>query len=126
MQKNSIENFTLDPDLEGFYDSLTNKNTVKTLKQSLLKTHKHLKNRFIQNDDIRSLIHLHSIITDLTIQYLWENNNLNKYPNITLVAVGGYGRAEIHPHSDIDIMILLKDKSNTEINTNISLLLTNL
>ena len=67
MQKNSIENFTLDPDLEGFYDSLKNKNTVKTLKQSLLKTHKHLKNRFIQNDDIRSLIHLHSIITDLTI-----------------------------------------------------------
>ena len=126
MQKNSIENFTLDPDLEGFYDSLKNKSTVKTLKQSLLKTHKHLKNRFIQNDDIRSLIHLHSIITDLTIQYLWENNNLNKYPNITLVAVGGYGRAELHPHSDIDIMILLKDKSNTEINTNISLFLTNL
>ena len=127
MQKNSIENFISDPDFEWFAESLKKKNSISALKRSLSKINELLKNRFTQNnDDIRSLIHLQSITTDLAIKHLWESNNLNSSLDITLVAVGGYGRAELHPHSDIDIMILLKDKLKKEINTNIELFLTNL
>ena len=69
MQKNSIENFISDPDFEWFAESLKKKNSISTLKRSLLKINELLKNRFTQNnDDIRFLIHLQSITTDSYIR----------------------------------------------------------
>src|SRR5436190_19414866 len=52
-------------------------------------------------------------ILDLLLRYLWETakGNLSpqaqkEFPAISLLAIGGYGRAELNPHSDIDFMFL--------------------
>src|SRR6266700_2132636 len=52
-------------------------------------------------------------LLDVLLRYLWETakNTLSEqarkeFPALALVAIGGYGRAELNPHSDIDFMFL--------------------
>src|SRR5512142_2359649 len=52
-------------------------------------------------------------ILDVLLTYLWDaaRSNLSdqarkEFPAVSLVALGGYGRAELNPHSDIDFMFL--------------------
>ncbi len=50
---------------------------------------------------------------DVLLRYLWETARSNlseqarrEFPQVSLVAIGGYGRAELNPHSDMDFMFL--------------------
>jgi [protein-PII] uridylyltransferase len=62
---------------------------------------------FHQGMDIDSLIHGHAALVDALLTTLWQLHDLPEQPELVLVAVGGYGRGELHPGSDIDILILI-------------------
>ena len=42
----------------------------------------------------------------------WEESGLHNQNELGLFAVGGYGRKQLHPHSDIDLLLLSEQKIN--------------
>ncbi|MDA1301375.1 MAG: [protein-PII] uridylyltransferase [Proteobacteria bacterium] len=60
------------------------------------------------------LIHERAAFMDRILQLAWNRFDWNerlkswRKTRISLLAVGGYGRSELHPHSDIDLLILLE------------------
>jgi len=68
-----------------------------------------LKERFLAGEPVVDLVHLRAAIVDQLLIHLWRTHANYCSSVASLVAVGGYGRGELHPCSDVDIMLLLPD-----------------
>jgi [protein-PII] uridylyltransferase len=53
-----------------------------------------------------SLVHARAHLVDEVLRAAWNKFLPEGAPQLALVAVGGYGRGELLPHSDIDILLL--------------------
>ncbi|MAY43203.1 MULTISPECIES: [protein-PII] uridylyltransferase [unclassified Neptuniibacter] len=87
--------------------------TLPVYKEALGKIKESLDERFKDGDDIRKLVYGRAWEIDRILQTAWAQFNWPE-GKIALIAVGGYGRGELHPHSDIDLLILLSDDLDAE------------
>jgi [protein-PII] uridylyltransferase len=65
--------------------------------------------RFRVGAPITELIRARADFIDHLLASIWQRLAGPLADRFALAAVGGYGRQELHPHSDIDILILLDD-----------------
>ncbi|WIF66387.1 [protein-PII] uridylyltransferase [Metapseudomonas otitidis] len=63
--------------------------------------------RFANGRDIRRLVEDRAWFVDQILREAWARFDWSEDADIALLAVGGYGRGELHPYSDIDLLILL-------------------
>lgn len=81
-------------------------NTAPSDKASLKAAQAELIERFKAGRDIRLLVREWANAIDDVLRHAWLNLGLDQFNDLALLAVGGYGRAELHPASDVDVLIL--------------------
>ncbi|HEY7886425.1 MAG TPA: [protein-PII] uridylyltransferase, partial [Cellvibrionaceae bacterium] len=95
-------------DQNRFRDALSGgKPVIPIFKDAIAAANGQFNVRFREGEDIRSLIYERALFIDCILHYAWHQF---QWPaGISLEAVGGYGRCELHPQSDIDLLILLDE-----------------
>lgn len=97
-------------DLENLADQSgqsTPRQLIKTLKNAMEEADACLTRKFEARRDVNQLVKARAWVVDQLILHAW-NALIPSAENVSLVAVGGFGRGELHPHSDVDLLILLE------------------
>ncbi len=97
---------------------------IPLLRSVLKQTRQILDDRFTAGTPVEQLVHARAWIVDQVVQRIWQLHFAEHTEDMALVAVGGYGRSELHPCSDIDILILLKQDNADELKSKVEKFLT--
>lgn len=92
------------------------KDLVKTIRSAVTSA-------FKQGAAVNECVIGYAMTIDHLLWHAWYNHELHSC-NATLLAVGGYGRTELHLQSDIDLMILLKDNHDSQTGEKLKVFLT--
>ncbi len=102
------------------FDTLNVAPDVATFKSILAAAQRNFDAAFLANEDIRTLIGGRAALVDTVLCAAWSHFMPGGQRFASMVAVGGYGRGELHPHSDIDLLILLETASDVPPELNIA------
>lgn len=104
------------PDIDQLQQQLTDHPAIPLFRKALSTLYNALAERFRQGTSIPPLVHLRADIMDHIIRAAWQHAGLptENEADIMLLAVGGYGRGELLPHSDIDLWVVLR-KDNPDL-----------
>src|SRR5262247_3250734 len=81
----------------------------EAFRKELQEANAELFERFRADESVESLVHARAELIDAILREVWHSHLPAGYERWSLAAVGGYGRGELHPHSDVDILILVPE-----------------
>ena len=92
---------------------VTSQHDIQAINQWRSEVEQQLQESYDNGQTIRDVIKARSNCIDEALVLLWNHAGLDQ-TELGLFAVGGYGRREMLPHSDIDIMILSENEISEE------------
>jgi len=103
----------LNNEIEAFgKEHLRNDSQLVDYKNYLVKVSDLLLKQFYEQTPIVELLNARSFCVDQLLCYLWQHHMGQYQDELSVIAVGGYGRNELHPYSDIDLLILVPENLN--------------
>lgn len=98
---------------------------IKAINQWRSDVENQLQHEFENGKAIREIILTRSNLIDEALKFLWQHAELDQ-TDLGLFAVGGYGRREMMPYSDVDILILSEDDLTQEQENAITIFISSL
>ncbi|OZC36721.1 [protein-PII] uridylyltransferase [Marinobacter vinifirmus] len=86
----------------------SDRSPVSAARQLLRESYDADADAFREGADVRVLVRSRADTVDTVLRLIWNRYPFARSEDIALIAVGGYGRGELHPHSDIDLLILTR------------------
>ncbi|MFT3929997.1 MAG: [protein-PII] uridylyltransferase [Spongiibacteraceae bacterium] len=99
-------------DAAQFAACLANNNSLRECKAAIERVTTYLNQCFERGDNIRDIVHARARFIDELLHCVWQRQTWRDCEP-SLIAVGGYGRGELHPYSDIDLLILLPEDNDS-------------
>jgi [protein-PII] uridylyltransferase len=96
---------------------------VAAYRQALKAGHDTLARRFEAGEPVERLVAARALLVDALLERAWMRF-VPEGTHAALAAVGGYGRGELHPGSDIDLMVLTGDGTDRAIDEAIGAFVT--
>ena len=87
---------------------------IAAFKKAIRHAREVLDGRFKSGRDVRRLVEDRAWFVDQILRDAWERLDWDEHGEIALLAVGGYGRGELFPSSDVDVLVLLPDGASPE------------
>ncbi|MBV8679462.1 MAG: [protein-PII] uridylyltransferase, partial [Aquitalea sp.] len=86
---------------------------IQSLRKQLASERQQLQEHYRHDRDPQQYLARHSQVVDAVLQQLWQQADMGD--SASLVAVGGYGRGQLFPHSDIDVLVLLPAATSADL-----------
>ena len=87
---------------------------LPALKSAVSDINEGLKSLYQLGTPVEEIVLGRAALVDRLLVTLFDHYFANIAQPVALIAVGGYGRGELHPASDIDLMLLLQDEEDAQ------------
>jgi [protein-PII] uridylyltransferase len=93
------------------------KQRIRALRERLKMQQTALETSFLEHKNTAQLLKKQTQLIDKLLKEIWLQANIHS--EVALIAVGGYGRGELFPYSDIDLLIMLPNQHDYVLNEQI-------
>lgn len=87
---------------------LAGENPARVLRRALRQGDTALRERFDTGTPVEQLVKERATLVDALVTRAFQLHLKHSDNALALVAVGGYGRGELHPYSDVDLLLLVR------------------